>query len=131
MNRAECMEKDHFELESTGLEEEKRTGSTEEYRELTADGWKFCTAAGLLEEAAVLGIFRIELHLALWPVLAFLWLLFVILTAAALVAASWLAERVSERFSGTERLCPLAFWRALQPQILPECEARNGSFGIF
>lgn len=62
------------------------------YRELTRDGRRFCAAAALLEELLVLAVFGIRVSTSPAPVLAFLWVLFAILTAAALIGASHLAE---------------------------------------
>ncbi len=62
------------------------------YRELTRDGRRFCAAAALLEELLVLAVFGIRISTSPAPVLAFLWVLFAILTAAALIGASHLAE---------------------------------------
>lgn len=63
------------------------------YRELTRDGRRFCAAAALLEELLVLAVFGIRISTSPMPVLAFLWVLFAILTAAALIGADWLAEQ--------------------------------------
>ncbi len=62
------------------------------YRELSKDGQRFCAAAGLVEEVIVLAAFGIRVSVSPLPVLAFLWVLFVILTAAALIGVSWLAD---------------------------------------
>lgn len=63
------------------------------YRELTRDGRRFCAVAALLEELLVLAVFGIRISTSPAPVLAFLWVLFAILTAAALIGADWLAEQ--------------------------------------
>ena len=65
------------------------------YRELTKEGQRFCAAAGLLEEVVVLAVFGIRVSMSPIPVLAFLWVLFVILTAAALIGASCLLDRLA------------------------------------
>ena len=69
-----------------------RAGEVSVYRELTRDGRRFCAAAALLEELVVLAVFGIRISTSPAPVLAFLWVLFAILTAAALIGAGWLAE---------------------------------------
>ncbi len=80
-------------------EEYRKEGGRESgeniYRELTREGQRFCAAAGLLEEIVVLAVLRIDVRLAPIPVLAFMWVLFVILTAAALIGAGGLADRVA------------------------------------
>lgn len=65
------------------------------YRELTKEGRRFCAAAGLLEEVIVLAAFGIRVSMSPLPVLAFLWVLFVILTAAALIGASCVLDRLA------------------------------------
>ncbi len=67
------------------------------YRDLTREGQRFCAIAGLLEEIVVLAACRIRVSMAPIPVLAFLWVLFVILTAAALIGASSLLDRITLR----------------------------------
>lgn len=62
------------------------------YRELSGEGQRFCAAAGLVEEIIVLAAFGIRVSTSPFLVLAFLWVLFVILTAAALIGASCLLD---------------------------------------
>ena len=62
------------------------------YRELSGEGQRFCAVAGLVEEIIVLAAFGIRVSTSPFLVLAFLWVLFVILTAAALIGASCLLD---------------------------------------
>lgn len=83
------------EYRKEGGRESGRESGENIYRELTREGQRFCAAAGLLEEIVVLAVLRIDVRLAPIPVLAFMWVLFVILTAAALIGAAGLADRVA------------------------------------
>ena len=73
------------------------------YRELTREGQRFCAAAGLLEEIVVLAVCGIRVSMAPVPVLAFLWVLFVILTAAALIGVSSLLDHLTLRRPAPEK----------------------------
>lgn len=53
--------------------------------ELTAEGRKFCTLAGLIEELLIFLILGIHIRLAILPVVLFLWVLLGILTGAVLI----------------------------------------------
>ena len=76
---------------------ERREQQQEIYRELTLEGKGVCALAGFLEETVVLWAFGIKVSMSPVLVLAFLWVLFCILTAAALIAGAWLAERFAVR----------------------------------
>ena len=65
-------------------------------RELTARGMAVCGVAGVLEETVVFLVLGIRVAAAPLPVTAFLWFLFALLTAAAMIAADSFAERLSE-----------------------------------
>ena len=69
-------------------------GNCDTYRELTKEGRRFCAVAGLLEEIIVLTAFGIGVSTSPLPVLMFLWVLFVILTAATLIGASSLMDQL-------------------------------------
>lgn len=62
------------------------------YRELTMEGKLVCALAGILEEVVVFLILRIQICVCLLPVIAFLWFLFAVLTAAVLIEADELRE---------------------------------------
>lgn len=79
----------------THAEGYRRESGENIYRELTREGQRFCAAAGLLEEIVVLAACGIRVSMAPVPVLAFLWVLFVILTAAALIGVSSLLDRIT------------------------------------
>ena len=81
--------------EETCSAEYRRESEENIYRELTKEGQRFCAVAGLLEEIVVLAVFGIEVSMSPLPVLAFLWVLFVILTAAALIGMSCLLDRIT------------------------------------
>ena len=65
------------------------------YRELTGEGKVFCTLAGLIEEIVVLLALGIVFRMSLIPVFMFLWLLFAILTEAALIGMDILRNSCS------------------------------------
>ncbi len=98
------------------------------YRELSAEGRRFCAAAGLLEEIVVLAAFGIRVSMSPIPVLAFLWVLFVILTAAALIGVSCLLDRVAafrslpERSAARQGIRPLPVRRAAAGRCRRETE---------
>lgn len=71
----------------------RREQQQEIYRELTPEGKGVSALAGFLEETVVLWAFGIKVSMSPILVLAFLWVLFCILTAAALIGAAWLAEK--------------------------------------
>ncbi len=81
--------------EETYSGECRRESEENIYRELTKEGQRFCAVAGLLEEIVVLAAFGIQVSMSPLPVLAFLWVLFVILTAAALIGVSCLLDRIA------------------------------------
>ena len=57
------------------------------YRELTSEGKLACALAGVIEEVAVFLALRIQIGTCPAAVLIFLWFLFAVLTAAALIEA--------------------------------------------
>ena len=73
-----------------------RTKPAEFDRELTARGMAVCGVAGVLEETVVFLAFGIRVAAAPLLVTVFLWFLFALLTAAAMIAADSFAERLSE-----------------------------------
>ncbi len=81
--------------ERAHAEEYGRESGENIYRELTREGQRFCAVAGLLEEIVVLAAFGIRVSMAPIPVLAFLWVLFVILTTAALIGVSYLLDHIA------------------------------------
>ena len=57
------------------------------YRELTAEGKLVCAFAGMIEEIIVFLVLRIHSSTCPVPVMAFLWFLFAVLTAAVIIGA--------------------------------------------
>ncbi|MDO4324112.1 MAG: hypothetical protein Q4C61_16485 [Lachnospiraceae bacterium] len=57
------------------------------YRELTKEGKLVCALAGMVEEIVVFLALRIQFSTCPLPVMIFLWFLFAVLTAAAMIVA--------------------------------------------
>lgn len=96
-NFAECGR--HRENRNNGcrdLRAETTCGRGEICMELTGEGRRFCAVAAFAEEAIALWALGIQVSTSPAPVLVFMWVLFAILTAAALISAGWLRERIEE-----------------------------------
>lgn len=72
-------------------------GRAEVYHELTNDGKIACALAGLLEELVVFTVLGIHIGDAPISVVAFLWFLFGVLSAAMLIGVDALHESVKRR----------------------------------
>lgn len=72
-------------------------------RELTIEGKLVCALAGMLEEISVFLVFGIHFGRAPIPVTLFLWFLFAVLTAAAMIKVDELKRTVHSVYIWRER----------------------------